>query len=297
MNNRQSGGALTEYGLVLSLVIFLSIAALFLLGDSVTDVFKGNSSVLASSSVQQLVSLQFNQSNIPPGKGKLTIDSVTGWPVMQLSDSNTAGGVNTTSTEGIRATATNTMDEASQLSSALSQISDPDTREWAEQITRLAYYLGGAEGSYAGVSSLAVNPTDDMHPQADYNQAAALSDIYTYQKALLTVIQYPPSGANPEEVQTIIPLAVNVWNNAQVYVEELTPYFDQNGRLNQNALKDSPLNGGNVKLSNLSYDQIVAYDTLQSKVSQVLADGSASGTTAVQSTLQGATAVKQATTP
>ncbi|HEY9686592.1 MAG TPA: hypothetical protein V6C52_06415 [Coleofasciculaceae cyanobacterium] len=296
MNIRQPGGALTEYGLVLSLAVFLAVAALLMLGNSVSDVFQGNSSGLGGSQAQQLVSLKFNQSNIPPGKGKLAVDPATGLPLMQLTD-NAVGGVNTTSAEGSIATATETMSLANQLSSAVPNITDPATRSWASEITKLAYYLGGTEGSFAGISTLSVNPTSGMGPKTEYTQAAALSDVYTYQNELLTALQNPPSGANPAEVKMIASLGADAWNNAQGYVTQLSPYLNKNGDLDAKALQKSPLNGDSKKLSNLSYDQIVAYDTLQSQVNQVLADGSASGTPTVQSTLQNATAMTQTTAP
>lgn len=294
MRNRLQGSTVTEYAIILGLVTVLSIAGLTMLGGSTKGLVQGNTAGLTGKQAQSIVSMEFGgQNSSGTSMRQLVLDPSTGLPTMMVT-AGSSSGTNTTSTEGMTAQAQHTIDLASTLQESTDKITDPATLEWARQITRSVYYLGGAEGSIAGIDALSVTDVREKNKNITYTDANALKDIYKYQNDLLTMIQNPPAGA---DTATINSLAMDAWNSAQGYVQMLSPYIKTDGSIDNKALTQSDYNTnvGNVKLTKDTYDSLVDYEDLQQNTEQVLNDGSATGTPTVQTTLESGSALDEKT--
>lgn len=295
MKNYYQGNTLTEYGIIIGLVVVLSVAALTMLGKSTTKVISDGTATLKSKEVGNMMTLNFGGGTSLAAR-KLVIDPASGLPAIQIMDSS-GSGVNTTSTEGMTVSA-QTLSTAAQLQEqVLPQITDPATLGWAKEVTELVYYMGGTEGSYEGIPQLDITNGSGMgiHPQSNYTQAAALTDLYGYQDKLLDKLKNPPAKADKAQVAQVTEMAMDAWNHAQGYISKLDPYIDSDGRIDTSDLAKSKLNEGQRKLTTVSYDDIVKLDVLQDNTETVLATGAATGTPTVQSTLETATQLNTTT--
>ncbi|HEY9687238.1 MAG TPA: hypothetical protein V6C52_09705 [Coleofasciculaceae cyanobacterium] len=296
MTNRLSGNVLTEYGIIIALVVILAIGAVTLLGRTTSDLFQNTEDQLANPAVKDYMSLQFgsasgNVYDASMGSRVMSLNAQTGMPSIGIATSSSAP-VNATSIDGMVTSSQQTLTLATQMDQLALTITDPKTVQWLEKITQYTHYMAGAEGDYSGVQALTVSTPDS----STYTSANSLMDIYRYQQALEKLINSPPKDASPQDIQQITTLAMDAWNNAETFNAQLQPYLKNNGDIDNGALAKSNLaNSNNGKMTAKKYDQLVKYDTLQQNVVTASSDGSATNTPALQSTLQDAVTLNNTT--
>lgn len=290
------GNTLTEYGMILGLLVLAGVAGLSLFGHSVDGTLKTSHEPMASETMKNYTSLKFaGASNpspaIPPGAGKMALDPASGVPSLQLT--STAGSPsNATSLEGTTASAWATVDVAKQMLDLAPGITDPEVQKWLEEITKYTHYMVGAEGDHVGIDAFYVASVK----KGVYMEGSSLRDIYTYQQKIQELMQNPPKKGNPDEIKRVNALAADAWNNAQPFVSKLAPYIKRDGKLDVKALKKSPF-GSNAagKMSDSTYEETIpSYAALTNSVAKAYEENAASGNPHVQKTLEDAVLLRRA---
>jgi hypothetical protein len=289
------GHALTEYGMLLGLLVLLTYISLSSLGVSVNGLFKASNNQLQSNQFQKYITLSFGTnagatpSSLSSVKGKepvTTINSDTGLPDTNIVNSATSTNTNVSSVDGSTSNAYATVSVAQKLSNLSDQITDPSLTSWYSEITRMAHLLAGAEGDHVGLRALQINSVET----GVYNDGSAFRDIYTYQRTLSSLLANPPAGGNPEQIKQVSQLATEAWDNAQPFTTQLSPYIKPDGTLDTQALANSKLG---KRMSDSTYDSLIPYTSLQDSVASALSDSEAQNHKHVQSTLKDATALKK----
>jgi hypothetical protein len=291
---RNTGNTLVEYGICIGLVVVLAGVSLKLLGGTIASLLNNGGNQAKTAQINDYMSLQFNSAAggtkaLPAGT--IAINAQTGQAALPINTAAT--GVNVSSIDGGMITkAEASVAFATKLDRLSDSIQDPKVRDWAQKITQISHYISGAEGDYAGVEELTVQIKDDKQA---YTQANALKDIYTQQLELQKLISNPPKNANSADVRKVLALANNINANTTPFIDNLDPYLKKDGSIDQGQLSRSKYatDGNDAgKMTGAQYNKLVKYETLQDKVETVLEDGSASGSSGLQSTLEDTSALR-----
>jgi hypothetical protein len=144
---------------------------------------------------------------------------------------------------------------AKQLAQLANAETDPELKAYCEEMARLSFYLGAAEGELDDV------PTFNFSYKG-YNNGNALQDIYTYHQQILSLMQHPPVGANPEQLQKVLPLAVEVFNIGHNYVNNLSQFISADGKVTSRFTYDD----------DASLTMLVDYDQVRRMATEILED-------------------------
>jgi hypothetical protein len=288
MMKRQHGNVLTEYGLLLGLLALASVGGLTFMGNSTANLMGQNTNNLNGRSVQDLVSLNFGKSgkttNNPSASTVLNPTvAATGTAAASLPlTSGSSGETNTTSTEGGRKLLTyESLSQADTVMQIAAASTDPATKDWANNVAKYLYWMGGAEGSFSGISQLAI-PTNKVSTSDSkgntnsttyaYTQDNALKDLKAYNAALQKLLANPPTSASSADIAQVTSLSQESSNTANQFIQTgvtntnfvtveaqkrgIQAGLDGNGNLGQNYTQ--------------TYDQLVSYDTLKANTATVL---------------------------
>jgi|GEM_PF-3524257 len=297
-NTKYRGHALTEYGMLIGILVLLAYIGLNSLGKGTEGLFNASNGQFQSSQFQNYATLSFNpntgaNTNSSTYNGKnavMTVNPNTGLPAMKMVYSAVGTGANVSSVDGNVGNVYATASVAQKLSNLANVVTDPSLASWYSQITQMAHLLAGAEGDHVGLNVLQINSV----PTGIYNDGSAYRDIYNYQRTLSALLANPPAGGNPDQIKQVSMLGADAWNNAQPFAAQLSPYIKQDGTLDTQALANSKL--GN-HMSDSSYDSLVSYASLQASVASALTDPAAKQYQPVDSTLVDATTLKATASP
>lgn len=289
--HRSSGLTLAEYALIITGVGIMGLAGLSALRTSTVNLYQDVNQALVNGSTLKLLSSQGQQSQ-SGSAGSLARNGYyqvalepDGSVSLGLVDSNGAG-TNVSSIDGSRLNTLGSMMIANTLEEMAQEELDPELSEYYGKLARISYYLGAAEGELDEIPGLA---------QANYSKGDALSDIYHQQKVLRELLQNPPSKLDPEASRAVMPLAAEVSNIAQGYLNALDRFIDKDGKVTTNiGIPDQCLRGfcalgngnpgsaiqfaskavrnpdGAIPLSHSSYDKFVSYDRLRNTSDRLL---------------------------
>jgi Flp pilus assembly pilin Flp len=313
------GNALTEYGLILGLVVLLGAAGLQVTGGSVSSLLGGFDQ--NETTIAKMMSLNFGSGNTassssgnPSGSVSLSgsgyytfvTDPTTGMPTLMMTDSNSGAVSNATSVDGNQWNILGGMRLAGSLEQLASAQTDPGVSQYLQQLATLGYYLAGAEGELDGVPGL--ERDDD-----EYGNLDAFRDIEKYMSEMKSLMTNPPEGMSPETYQQTMPLAADAYNIAQAYYQHLKPVVaknpDQNfslpsndrgfGEGRPNQVLDTPVSEityqAGVSASGGSFSEVMSLHELKKTSTQILEDNKVTSEPVV-STLKDATQLDQAST-
>lgn len=221
INKATAGNTLSEYGILMGLVVVASLISVNLLGDSVHSLFGKTNQTMKSGEAHKLVSLNFGSgaTGSPNASNGQTI-GITGESSanskLTVSEGNSSG-LNATAAEG----ATNKIDAAYQnasfavqMQNRLSTSMDPVLYEWASKITRYSKLAAGAEGVLNNLSAFETNQNNTaLSAEQSANTDGLTNNLIDYQSSLKTLISNPPPGVNGADVQFFSTLGNNVASN------------------------------------------------------------------------------------
>lgn len=314
------GASMGEYGLALGLVTTFAIGSMVLLRDSISDLLLGSNGKFSAAGVVAVTNAPSSAGGEAPARGGaqapeprggqtgkanfkgsgyygLTTDPATGAPIIQLMETS-GGTTNVTSVDGHSHTLGSAR-LAMALSDLAAQQTDPALKSYYDKMAELAFYMGGVEGELDGVQGLQL--TEDS---LNYKEGSALRDLLMYQGQLQKLIDNPPAGADPQAVAQALPLAADVFNIAQNYLNTFEKHI-QNGQVQSFIVKDNSKPGAALSkksessdspLAAKTYDQIWASQggltSLKAECAEVLNEYRATGP--VEATLKDAQALDTA---
>lgn len=221
-----AGNTLSEYGILMGLVVVASLISVNLLGDSVNTLFGKTDQTMKSGEAQKLVSLNFGGGGTTgtSGSGNGQTIGITGSPSsdshinakLKVSEGNSSG-LNATAAEG----ATNKVDAAYQnanfavqMENRLSTSMDPALYDWASKITRYSKLAAGAEGVLNNLSAFETSQNNTaLSAEQSANTDGLTNNLIDYQSSLKNLISSPPPGANGADVKFFSNLGNNVASN------------------------------------------------------------------------------------
>jgi Flp pilus assembly pilin Flp len=296
----QAGISLTEYALLIGLISVFGIFGLKSFGNSIHQLFSGAGSHLETDNT--LILLQPNQGNVTtklsPAKlslkgGKyysIVTDPKTGMPSLKLTSGAEGIAVNTTSTDG-QFNTLGTVMLAQSLDQLAQNETDPKKKDYYTRLADLSFYLGGAEGEMDSVPNLDLAITNEY---GTYTRGDALRDIYAYRQEIKALMKNPPENMSKDELMAVLPLATDVYNISQTYLNAYSKFIDRNGNVPGNfgladACTGTTCRAGNGtpgsclsnadkvtflpnanKMINMSYDQLVTPTQIRSASNVVL---------------------------
>jgi hypothetical protein len=299
----KSGQSLVEYGLFGALLIALPLLALQLFGNSLSSFFYGQSNTLQNKSTLSLLSTPKNsdlsglqagsdsQAGNPlnlKGGGFFTVvkNAKTGQFMLKQVDAN--GGVtNVTSVAGDQFNTLGTLRIARQLDALAQQQTDPALQNYYARLAQQAYYMGAAEGELDDVPGLSIY-SKLAHYQ--YTNGDGLQEVVDRNRELMALMQNPPAGFDNEAFNQVMPLAAEVFNIGQNYLNHMSNFLDAKGNVpnnfGNNVAGDPYTGSGNGTAgSNIAmadnmgkatpiigthYADFVPYDTLKANVAHLL---------------------------
>jgi Flp pilus assembly pilin Flp len=317
----ERGNVLTEYGLILGLVVLLSIAGLQVTGGSVSSLLGGFNR--NESSVSRLVSLKFGDGNTATAGQSITngpvslngagyytfeIDPATGLPSLKLTDGNTGAVSNATSVDGQQWNVLGQFHLADSLDKLAAAETNPATAAYLKKLANISYYLGAAEGEADGIPGLELGD--------NYGKLHAAQDIVYYQSQLTQLINNPPAGMDRATLTQATALTADVYNIAQGYNAVLTPMLksgtpqdfifpwvaDGLGLGQPGAALNVPLADvtyfppdSSSSTANVTIEQVFTVSQIQGLAQNILS-GYQVSTEPVRATMTGATQLNQAST-
>lgn len=152
------GGSLSEYAVMLGLIALVSMAALRLLGHSTQDLLGGVTTGQTGQQLNDLISLRFQGVNAsmaqPPVSNAALPATNPSSPSLGLTESS-GGGVNVSSTEGVRVNIPNVppslnsaLTTAQQFDQLANNTSNPAAAVVYQQIANQSYFLASTQASY-----------------------------------------------------------------------------------------------------------------------------------------------------
>ena len=255
---QHKGNTLTEYGLILGLVVLVSVGGLQLLGNTSKSQFNAQNAQLGSEPVKNYVSMKF--SHIPGGlvnngavsnggafASGASADQGLGMKNTSSLASNTTSIENQTLLRAIKAlqgkgSPYSDLSGLANLELLMSNLTSPEARAMAEKLSLQLHRLVMAEGDKTQTDDLAMASVNGV-----YTDAAALRDIYQVQQEIKRITRELKTSTNPE-MRSLLSFAQQGIQGAQQFVKE--PQFQKfinktTGKLNTAALsKDRILNEG-----------------------------------------------------
>lgn len=298
--NFQAGHSLSEYALMIGLLSMASFLSLQGFGINLSSLFQLQTTKLSSDNTLSLLERPTTQnpSNVAAGpattrlnlKGSgfyaIVPNPATGKPELKLVDAS--GGVtNVTSVDGDQFNILGTLRIARKLDKLAEQQTDPALQDYYARMAKLAYYMGAAEGELDDVSGLSIYVKVSKYK---YSNGDALQEVADRHRELATLMQNPPPNFDLQQFNQVMPLAAEVFNIGQNYLNHLDKFVASNGNVTKNfgnkVAGDSNAGSGNGtaggsltmvdglknagKLRGTSYENFIAYDSLKSTVAGLL---------------------------
>jgi len=302
LRNAKLGVTVTEFAVLLGLVILLGYGGLQLLGGSISTVLGQSGSHVASNpTLQMLAPFQGNKSGASglglKGTGFFAIglNPTTGQPELMTVNGSQAVATNVSSIDGSKMNTLGGIMLAKGLEQLAEQQTDPTLADYYGKMARAAYYLAGAEGELDGIPGLDITP-----PSANggtYTKGDAVNDITKFSAELSSLMNNPPANLNTADFLQAMPLATGAFNISKQYENAYSQFIGPDGQVAQNFGLPSACGGPNggcpvgngapgSALSNSSqvvadlsgatlmihqsYDQLQSYSQLQAAADAVL---------------------------
>ncbi len=317
------GVTMTEYGLALGLIAIAAVVGVATLGDSISTMLSSSKSATSSGGTLKLLHPVGNagkaaQSGAEAARANggsggyytLLSDPVTGQPSLQILGGTSDDPTNATSLDGNRMNAIGSMMLASDLTDLAKQQTDPAVATYYEEMAKMTYYLGAAQGEMDEIPGLAIA---DVGDSGTYSKGNALSDILYYQGQLEKLMQSPPPGAKPQDMAKAIPLAANAYNIAEKYAVAFERFINKDGTVTKNfgfCSSENGCSGGtgavgsslelaehmsatkDMPMIKKRYDQLVSLEEIKAETKNVLSNNQVEAVE-VKATLSGAVALDQ----
>lgn len=268
-----AGQQLSEFAIILGLVVVLSGIILFQFKDSVPELINGTSGNLKDSSDSHMVSQTLGGTNTgASGNGTTSFPSATGGegpqpqkfqleiqlePVDQrveirpYSSTGTDGIGNTTSELGedtrvdinrskVYPALDNvygTLKVAKVLQAMADEEPDNTVKAYYQHLARLSYYIGGTEGELDDLNGLDINPSITGNGK-NYSNGDAARDIINYSKQLRDLVDHPPASLNHQSLFMAQALGHEVWRVSQTYINGFKGLLDENDHITENWSND-----------------------------------------------------------
>ncbi len=241
------GKTLAEYALILFLVVLVSIPALQILGNAISDLLAEGNAPSKAGQLFGLLGGNGGGNGIAPTTSGLNpyealspavYTDAQGNPIVVIDRQEAdATGLVATSTNGTVSTgevgAFSSFKLANSLEELAQQAEDPDTKAWLEKLAYYSYYLGNAEGELDDVPGLDLTPKNTADG-SDYSNKHALEDLLSLSGQLKTALANPPAGIDPQELALATTLGTEVYDISQQYKTALSQFIDENGNVTQN---------------------------------------------------------------
>lgn len=205
MTEKKAGNAITEYSLILALVVLVVMGSLKLFGTNTKALLSNQKGTLSNSQMDDYSKLRFTQVT---GTGTEAKNS----PGMTLHETS-ASGSNVTSVEG--QTLVSSANIAGQIDQLANQIADPTMKDYAKSIASLLY---GSTLSQAFLQENIPSLSKDLilNVEPGYTKTNALRDIYNAtnesQKFLNQITASP--HANDPDVKKLVQMTTLAINKA-----------------------------------------------------------------------------------
>ena len=318
---KKKGHALSEYGLLLGILVIFGISSLIMLGNSVQHLFSGINQQTSSNSVSpdltntlNTPSTPLSQTSNPTNAGSQTApqnqpgNAGSAALPQNPADSVASGlspiSVNVSSVEGGQYNALGAYRLAAYLDQLAATESNPTNQAYYAQMAKLSYYLGANENQ--------LDQNQMVFSTTTVSNADALNDILAKQNALKTLIENPPSNlVASTSLSDALSVAGEVSNIAQSYKDKLSSFIESDGKVHSdflivdqgnnrmtnglgNTLSPTSVavpEGGQTKLTNQPYENVVSYEQLKSQVKTILAENQPAISAPVESTFKGAVTI------
>lgn len=302
--HRDQGNTMAEYGLIGGLVILVALGGLMALGGSIAKIGEQFSTGLAQRkkplSIAQtgiVASYAGKNSNLPGSEHAIVIHNPnTARPSLEVLNHKN-GTIEVMGIDGTRENTLGTIMLANTFEDLAQEEVDPKSAEYIRKLAEVSYYLGAAQGNVDGVKALtAPQPRDGF-----YNTANALADIHRYHSKMTTLLSSPPTTMGDRTKKVLMPLANEVREISQRYLDNYKSIINQYGHVSYDASIDS-FRGDGTPGSSLgkslkgdfkfgtfykqvkSYSDLVSYEEVKAKASRVLSDNKVESVT-VETTL------------
>lgn len=221
------GNAISEYGLMLTLVAGLVLVSLYGLRDSVAQLFTNASSKVVDYNVLAPVGIEKGTSvSKAMGGSNSGIDPLRGQSQsIQMGLGSDSTSTNVTSVDGDDITSVNTWGQAQTLEQLAQQEKNPAFAAYYAELAKLSYYLGAAEGRLDGLEPF-------MFAESVYEPDDALVDLMSLQAQLQDKLKNPPMGMTDSKAfKTALPLAMDVFNIADQYRNAFKSQIGPDGKV------------------------------------------------------------------
>ncbi len=283
------GLSLTEYSLLLAAIGVVAIGALHALRDSTAGLITRTDQAMAPRSTLNLLTVKLSGQPAPVAAGKGYYSTTTdenGQSALTVTENSNGFGTNVSSIDGNLLNTLGSVKIADTLADLADQEQNPEVKTYLAKMAKASYYMGAAEGELDNIPGLTQN---------GYTKGDALSDIYKHQQQLKALMANPPQEMNRNQYNEVVPLAADVSNIGQQYLEAMEQFLDSNGNVSANFGDPSQCslggclvgNGqpgsaienadrlvknprGAVQLSNKTYEQYMSYNKLQKTTDNLL---------------------------
>jgi hypothetical protein len=211
---------------------------------------------------------------------------ITGKPELKLVDANSEA-TNLTSVDGDQFNVLGTLRIARELSKLAEQQTDPALQDYYGRMAKLAYYMGAAEGELDDVSGLSIYVKVTNY---QYTNGDALQEVVDRHRELANLMQNPPPNFDLQHFNQVMPLAAEVFNIGETYLNHLDKFWDSHGNVTNNfgsKMANSSYTGSGTKtaggsmtivdalqpdgvINGTSYEDYISYESLKSKVAYLL---------------------------
>lgn len=318
---KNRGHSLSEYGLLIGVLLVFGISSLVLLGNSVKTLFAGINQPTNANQISPYLTATLNptppinnasavtqatsQATSPSLPGGNAITPTNGQnPATALVNGLSPVSVNVSSVEGGQYNALGDYRLAAYLDNLAANEPNPTNQAYYAQMAKLAYYLGANENQ--------LDQNQMVFSTTTVSNADALNDILAKQNALKTLIDNPPPNLSTHDLNDALSVAGEVSGIAQSYQDKLNSFIEADGKVHSDFLIVNQSNnmtnglgntlsatsvavpeGGQTKLTNQPYENVVPYDQLKSQVKTILAQNQPPISIPVDTTFKGAVNINQ----
>jgi hypothetical protein len=277
------GNVLSEYGLLIASVSVLAMASLYMLRDSVAQLFTQvpvramDYNILAP--VSNAPAASAAESDHTVAGRHHTLDPVTGLP--SFITSGGSAPENATSVEGSEVTSVASWGHAQALEQLAQAEKNSDYASYYTELARISYYMGVAEGRLDGLEQF-------RSKEGTYEPDDALVDLINLQSQLREKLDSPPAGLTDTAIfKAALPLATDVAQIADQYRSAFNSQIGPDGKVSPFRISDTRERGPGTAFSVSShiyaYDNpefvgdffgttMMDYDTVKTIARQVVAD-------------------------
>jgi len=293
-----------------------------MLGSSIQHLFAGINQQTSANPVSSYLTATLNAplnstspTSIPTSSGTQTSTQTQPGNASTSGSQNPANAivsnlsptsVNVSSVEGGQYNALGAYRLAAYLDQLAATEPNPTNHAYYAQMAKLAYYLGANENQ--------LDQNQMVFSTTTVSNADALNDVLAKQNALKTLMDNPPPNlAASTSLNDALSVAGEVSNIAQSYKDKLSNFIESDGKVHSdflivdqhsnnmtnglgNTLSPTSVavsEGGQTKLTNQPYENVVPYDQLKSQVKTILAENQPPISIPVETTFKGAVNIDQ----